>query len=425
MPADYSSDSSADSSDDDCESITLAPSHSSDIRRNQCPPWRLPTGAYKKGLKLSLLKMLLLDLNDRGGLHVADLKTVCDAKEDVYGAPGSSLRLKIQQQVKRWIKRSEKRFREIYNSIVFGDDEDSFEDGFEPNVPKKAPRKTKSHNSKPPATKKHKQSKAPTQPPPISEVRTISQTPQKHKETMSHLLEEQMEGLSIADSRSSRRSKFSSSGRETKTIQVDHRTQEYDDNISILHFTNSLDPVTKKLSNGYEMIIPVSYLQYAKNPCPYSAKVLTSNKIAVQMSSHAYGQVENTAEYNEAIKDAGFSTASMDAARNQWLNNVRKTKSRQVHTINFVFPEVLDNDVFSSQEEAGNIKGHLIPMDETAELDGEGVEVPAAFIHFIIACKEEEARFGDVEAEEEGKTGKAVAEIFKRKRTAMNMSGIH
>ena len=46
----------------------------------------------------SILYQLLIDIEEKGGRHHANAKSICDWKPDIYGAPNSRLRKQVGKQ---------------------------------------------------------------------------------------------------------------------------------------------------------------------------------------------------------------------------------------------------------------------------------------------------------------------------------------
>jgi hypothetical protein len=71
-----------------------------------------------RGLPMVVLTQLLQDIEDQGGWHDAfKLKTLCAAKPDVYGLPGSVMRRAVQNKTQRLKKLSRVAYLELLVSL--------------------------------------------------------------------------------------------------------------------------------------------------------------------------------------------------------------------------------------------------------------------------------------------------------------------
>jgi hypothetical protein len=59
----------------------------------------------------SILRQLLIDIEEKGGRHHANAKRICDRKPDIYGAPNSRLRKQVGNKVSKWKHQSEEAFQ--------------------------------------------------------------------------------------------------------------------------------------------------------------------------------------------------------------------------------------------------------------------------------------------------------------------------
>ena len=71
-----------------------------------------------RGFPMEALKQLLQDIEDQGGWHETfKLKTLCDAKPDVYGLPGTAMRRAVQNKTQRLKKLSRVAYLELLVSL--------------------------------------------------------------------------------------------------------------------------------------------------------------------------------------------------------------------------------------------------------------------------------------------------------------------
>lgn len=114
------------------------------------------------GLRPSVQRSLLQDIEEQGGLDVVDLASLCNAKPDVYGLPRSPLRRKVQNKVDRWKTKSSSEFDAIKRNLgVTSAPASNEETGLaktrkdaEPRNAQKQQKSSKSSTKKAPVTKK-------------------------------------------------------------------------------------------------------------------------------------------------------------------------------------------------------------------------------------------------------------------------------
>lgn len=104
--------------DNDDESENGAVSHHTPQQRGK-----------KKGLSQVILRQLLRDIEEKGGIQLISAKSICDHKPDIYGATRSELRGQVLNKVSKWKLLTPAKYHQVVQRIssgrvAFGSDDD-------------------------------------------------------------------------------------------------------------------------------------------------------------------------------------------------------------------------------------------------------------------------------------------------------------
>ena len=94
-----------------------SPSDESTIQQ----PFGSPNSRGRKGLGKPVIRKLLRDIEERGGIHTFSIKNLCDCFPETYGFPNTIQRRRVQNKVNKWKLLTLERFQAVqlkYLAIV-------------------------------------------------------------------------------------------------------------------------------------------------------------------------------------------------------------------------------------------------------------------------------------------------------------------